>query len=229
MNFCRYNSLPDDGNQPQISEIHLQAILNLILACGVKDKFGVHLIHGHLQLQEGKIMLGKTLSRDVRGVWTRPNNIINLDPKNIHSHIFALNLDGHFTAYKYHEGALPVLKQSDLEFTQFAALLKEHRLADFLGLQVLAGHEVKRMQEFDLSGNSPEGVVMLVAEDTNVDEVYRVTGWSAKTDKSTGVTKLKGNDIHSQMQNGNHKIFQDSKLADEKSLIEVLKCENIIP
>lgn len=128
-------------------------------------------------------MLGKPLaSRDVRGIWTRPNNIVNLDLKNVRGHIFTLNPDGHFTAYEYHEGALPVLKQSDLDFvSQLAAFLNENNLTGLLGLQVLAGREVKRMQEFDLSGNSPEGVVMLDAEDTNVDEVYRVTGWSAET------------------------------------------------
>lgn len=224
----RYNSLPDDGDQRQVSEAHLQDILRLILANGVEDKFGVHLIHGHLQLGKGEVMFGKPLtSRDVRGVWTRPTT--DLDLNNVHGHIFTLNLDGQFTAYEYHEGPLPVMNPNDNIFvSQFGAFLQNHGLADLLGLQVLAGHGVKKMQEFDLSGSSSEGVVMLDAEDTKVDEVYRVTGWSVKTDKSTGVTELKGNDVHSAMQNGNHKIFQDSKLTDEKSLLKVLKRENVI-
>jgi hypothetical protein len=175
-------------------------------------------------------MFGKTLTnRNVRGIWTRPTNITELDLDNIHGHIFALNCDSQFTAYEYREGTPPVMNPNDNIFVaQFGALLQKHGLADLLGLQVLAGHGAKKMQEFDLSGSGPEGVVMLDAEDTKVDEVYRVTGWSVTTDQFTGVTELKGKDVHSPMQNGNHKIFQDSKLADEKSLMEVLKRENVI-
>lgn len=226
----RYNVLPDDGDQRQVPEVHLQEIFNLILANGVKDKFGVHLIHGHLQIGKGEVMFGKTLSSaDIRGIWTRPTNMTTLDLNNVHGHIFALNCDNQFTAYEYHEGPPPIMSRNDNNFVaQSGAFLQKHGLMDLLGLQVLAGHGAKKMQEFDLSGSGPDGVVMLDAEDTKVDEVYRVTGWSVQTHQSTGVTQLKGNDVHSATKNGNHKIFQDSKLTDEKSLMELLKRDSII-
>ena len=69
---------------------------------------------------------------------------------------------------------------------------------------------------------------MLDANHTNLDKVYRVTGWSVETNRATGVTELKGNDHHAPMQNGNHRIFQDSKLIDEESLMDVLKREAVI-
>ncbi|KAL2023371.1 hypothetical protein VTK56DRAFT_2728 [Thermocarpiscus australiensis] len=153
-------------------------------------------------------MFGKALTDpNVRGIWTRPTNITELDLNNIHGHIFALNADGQFTAYEYREGPPPAMNLNDNIFVaQLGAFLPEHGLTDLLGLQVLAGHGAKTMQEFDLSGSSPEGVVMLDAEDTKIDNVYRVTGWSAETD-TTGVSELKGSDVYSPMQNGNHKIF----------------------
>ena len=225
----RYNALPDDGDQCQVSRVHLQEILQLILANGVKDKFGVHLIHGHLQVGKGEVMFGKALTNpNARGIWTRPTNITELDLNNIHGHILALNSDSQFMAYEYREGPPPVMNPNDNIFVaQFGAFLQKHGLADLLGLQVLAGYGAKKMQEFDLSGSGPEGVVMLDAEYTKIDEVYRVTGWSAETDKTTGVTELKGNDVHSAMKNGNHKIFQDSKLSYEQSLMDVLKREDV--
>jgi len=79
------------------------------------------------------------------------------------------------------------------------------------------------MQEFHLSGSGPEGVVILDAEDAKIDEVYRVTGWSAETDKMTGVTELEGNSVHTAMRTETTKILQYSKLIGEKSLMDVLK------
>lgn len=225
----RYNTLPHDGDQRQVSKAHLQEILQLILTNGVKDKFGVHLIHGHLQTGKGEVMFGKALTNaNIRGIWTRPTSITELDLSNIHGHIFALSSECRFTAYEYREGPPPAMNSNDNIFiAQFAAFLQKHDLADLLGLQVLAEYRAK-MQEFDLSGSGPEGVVMLNAEDTNIEKIYRVTGWSTEADKTTGMEELKGNDVHAPMQNGNHRLFQDSKLTDEKSLLNVLKREAII-
>ncbi|KAI1774176.1 hypothetical protein F4818DRAFT_442335 [Hypoxylon cercidicola] len=205
-----YNTLPYGGDQRQVPEAHLQEILQLILTNGVKDKFGVHLIHGHLQIGKGEVMFGKALTNaNARGIWTRPTSITELDLSNIHGHIFVLSSDCRFTAYEYREGPPPAMNSNDNIFiAQFAKFLQKHGLTDLLGLQVLAGYRAK-MQEFDLSGSGPEG-------------------WSTEADKTTGIIELKGNDVHAPMQNGNHRLFQDSKLTDEESRLNVLKREAII-
>lgn len=226
----RYNSLPDDGDQRTVDEKHLEEILKLILVNGVEDKFGVHLIHGHLNLNKNEVMLGKALDGpDTRGIWTRPTNICDLEPKRIHGHIFALNSSSQFIPYEYRHGPPPAICQDDDMFIiQFRAYLLNNGLADLLGLQVLPKSGVTKMQEFDLSGNSPEGAIMLNAEDTQIDSVYRVTGWSAVTDNATGTIELKGNDVHSPMKNGNHRVFKDSKIGDERSLIRLLRDYDIL-
>lgn len=113
-------------------------------------------------------------------------------------------------AYEYREGMAPAMESSDNVFVnQFRDYLQKHGLADLLGLQVLARCGSKNTQEFNLSSSSPDSAVMLDAEDTTIDEVYRVTEWSVETDKATGATELKGNDVHTAMKNGNHKILQD--------------------
>jgi hypothetical protein len=151
---------------------------------------------------------------------------LNLD--DIHGHIFAVNPNGQFMAYGYRERAPPPMNPNDNAFVaQFKAFLQDHNLSDLIGLQVLAEHESRKMQEYDLSGSGPEGVVMLDAEDTAIDEVYRITGWSAETAKPGG-SELKGNDVHAALKSGNHKIFQDSKLLDEDDLINLLKRQGIL-
>lgn len=195
----------------------------------MEKKFGVHLIHGHLQVGKGEVMFGKALNNPhVHGIWTRPTNIRELNLNDIHGHIFALNPSGQFMACESREGPPPPMNPNDDAFVaQFRAFLQDHSLSDLIGLQVLAGHGAKKMQEFDLSGSGPEGVVMLDAEDTEIDEVYRVTGWSAETAEPGG-SELKGNDVHAALKNGNHKIFQDSKLMDENNLIDLLKRQGIL-
>ncbi|KAK8007188.1 hypothetical protein PG989_001178 [Apiospora arundinis] len=176
--------VPGRGPAPRLDrrrlEAHLQEIFQLILDNGVEEKFGVHLIYGHLQNGEDEVMFGKALTKsNIRGAWTRPTRITELDLSNIHGHIFALNPDSQFKAYEYREGPLAA--------------------------------------EFDPTSSGPDGTVMLDANDTNVDKVYRVTGWSVETNTTTSVSELKGNDHYAPMQNGNHKIFQDSSWSTKRA------------
>ncbi|KAK7397829.1 hypothetical protein QQX98_012802 [Neonectria punicea] len=69
----------------------------------------------------------------------------------------------------------------------------KHGLGSLISLQVLNEDKDKQLKEFVLGDNN--GAVMLDAEDTNIIESYRVTGYVVETDES-GVTELKGNKTH---------------------------------
>ena len=86
-------------------------------------------------------MFGKALTKsNIRGVWTRPTRITELDLSNIHGHIFALNPDSQFKAYEYREGSLAAVNSEKQHlYRPFAAFLQKHQLADLLVLQVLTG------------------------------------------------------------------------------------------
>ncbi|OQD95349.1 hypothetical protein PENVUL_c116G00340 [Penicillium vulpinum] len=61
-----YNLLPDDRDQPQVQKVHLQELASLFTRFNVQKIYGLHLIHGHFQIEENKIMLGTSL-KSVRG------------------------------------------------------------------------------------------------------------------------------------------------------------------
>ncbi|KAF2254165.1 hypothetical protein BU26DRAFT_599977 [Trematosphaeria pertusa] len=53
---------PDDKDQPEISPAHLKEIKDIIMNYRVQEKFGIHLVHSHLQVDKGKIMHGMAMA-----------------------------------------------------------------------------------------------------------------------------------------------------------------------
>ncbi|QPH16201.1 hypothetical protein C2857_000779 [Epichloe festucae Fl1] len=104
-----YNLLPGDADQPAVQDIHLQELAELFKRFNVQDKFGMHLIHGHFQLDQGKVMLGTALT-SLRGCWTRATSIAGIKPADIHGHIFKLTESGEMKAYELSEF---ILKDND--------------------------------------------------------------------------------------------------------------------
>lgn len=221
-----YNLLPDDKDQPEISTAHLDEIMEIIVSHDVQEKFGIHLVHGHLHVDHGKVMYG-TATVCFRGCWTRPTDISGLDVDNMHGHIFALSPNGHFRAYEYRQGSPPPMSPNDDAFMiALKTYLQKHDLVNLIGLQVLNKDKGKRLQEFVLGDNN--GAVMLAAEDTNITESYRVTGFVVESDDS-GVITLKGKETHTPTVRKTHQVFTDGKpLPDEESLVNALRADGVI-
>ncbi|KAI0407513.1 hypothetical protein F4802DRAFT_26290 [Xylaria palmicola] len=221
-----YNLLHDDKDQPEIPPAHLKEITAIIVSHNVQEKFGIHLVHGHLQVDQGKVMHGTAMS-SLRGCWTRPTDISGLDVGNMHGHILALSSNGEFQAYEYRQGAPPLMSPNDNAFVvALRAYLQKHCLGSLIGLQVLDEDKDKQLQEFVLGDNN--GAVMLDAEDTKITQSYRVTGYVVETNES-GVTELKGKETHAPTIRETHQVFTDGKpLPDEKSLVNALRADGVI-
>lgn len=97
--------------------VHLQELDALFARLNIQKRFGLHLIHGHFQIEEGKLMLGTTL-KSVRGCWTKPTSITGISPAEIHGHIFKLTARGKIQAYEYREGPTTSLDNVDRAFFQ---------------------------------------------------------------------------------------------------------------
>jgi len=221
-----YNSLPDDKDQPEISPAHLKEITEIIMSHNVQGKFGIHLVHGHLQVGQGKIMHGTAMT-NLRDCWTRPTDISGLDVGNMHGHIFALSPNSEFQAYEYRQGPPPPMGINDNAFiVALKAYLQMHSLGSLIGLQVLNEDKDKQLQEFVLGDNN--GAVMLDAKDTKIIQSYRVTGYVVETDRS-GATELKGKETHTPTIRQTHQVFTDGKpLPDEESLMNALRADGVI-
>ncbi|KAI0526428.1 hypothetical protein F5B22DRAFT_585712 [Xylaria bambusicola] len=216
-----YNLLPDDRDQPHVQEVHLQQLAVILKHYGVQNKFGIHLIHGHLQLESDKIMLGTALT-SVRGCWTKPTSINHINLAEIHGHIFKLTPKGELQAYEYREGSVMDLSDVDAAFFhELTEYLKTNNLVDLLGVQVLGKEIPEMMCEFVLQDN---GTVMLDSRDVKGWSPYRTTGFFY----APGMTSLSGGEKHAKKTNGNHQVFVDGKIGKEDPLMDVLRAQDIV-
>lgn len=217
-----YNLLPDDGDQPDVQEVHLHELASLFKRFNVQDIFGMHLIHGHFKLDGGNVMLGTAL-KSVRGCWTKPTRITDINPTEIHGHIFRLTGSGEMQAYEYREGLTTNLDGADPAFFQeLAEYLQANNLANLLGLQVLGKEVPEMMCEFVLQDN---GTVMLDARDVKNWTPFRVTGFTLS---GPGMTVLKGGESHAKTTKGTHQVFIGGKIGKEDPLMDALRAEHIV-
>ncbi|RSL83062.1 hypothetical protein CEP52_016813 [Fusarium oligoseptatum] len=205
-----YNQLPDDGEQPAVSEDNLDALAAIFCRHNMWDRFGLHLVHGHFQIAADKVMLGSAIG-DGLGYWTKPTSIRDV------------NLD------LYREGQATSWSAKDATFLQeLIEYLRTHNLSKLLGLQILApGEPGKAMVEFVLGGNC--GTVMLDHEKANFQGAYRNTGWRVERsgDKPVFIELEK----HAKTIRGTHQVFtdpDDKNIPDEAALRSVLKAEELV-
>ncbi len=205
----------------------------------VQEKFGYHLVHGHLQVAPGRVMLGQPMAK-LDACWTRPTSAKDVALGDVHGHIFVLGADDQFMPYEYRQGPPPQITANEAAFiSAVQAYLVQKNLASLIGIQLLSGDSTsKDMQEFVLSDN--HGTVMMDASMTNANKAYRVTGWTLVRNVD-GPAELKGNEEHAETVKGPHKVFIDGKGLpdvgdgvgmevdiDEEVVIDALRREEVI-
>ncbi|KAK7177950.1 hypothetical protein PSPO01_15999 [Paraphaeosphaeria sporulosa] len=226
-----YNTLPDDKDQPQVAEVSIIALKTLLKQYNVQNKFGLHLIHGHMEMAKGMVMVGKPM-HNLPGLWTRPTKADLLDLGAVYGYVFVLT-DGEFHPYEFRQGPPPPMTANDNAFIAAAQkYLEINNLADIIGIELLDQDRLgKHMKEFVLSDT--DGTVMLPADQVNPTEIYRTTGWNAVE----GTIDLKGNETsHAKTTKGTHQVFTDGKalpdvgvdLDAEEVIVEGLREAGIV-
>jgi len=169
-------------------------------------------------------MLG-TSFENPSGCWTKPTSIQDINPEEIHGHIFMLSPDDRLVAYEYREGPRNDITGTDPAFFQeLIEYLQKNALASVLGLQVLCEGPSKQMVEIVLKD---VGTVMLDASKAKYGDLYRVTGWCV--DQKDGLVDFKGEESHAKTTKGTHQVFTSGKqLPDLVALKLFLKGEDII-
>lgn len=169
-------------------------------------------------------MLG-TSFENPSGCWTKPTSIQDINPEDIHGHIFMLSPDNRLVAYEYREGPPNDIAGTDPTFFQeLIRYLQKNALASVLGLQVLYEGPPKHMVEIVLKD---VGTIMLDASEAKYGDLYRVTGWCV--DEKDGLVDFKGGESHANTTKGTHQVFIDGKaLPDLAALMSLLKGEDII-
>ncbi|KAK4182311.1 hypothetical protein QBC35DRAFT_457420 [Podospora australis] len=176
LEICRqiYNQLPSDDAQPPIREEHLQQLAELFVEHSAHKMFGIHLAHGHFNIEDGNVLVGEDNVEPLYR-WTKPTATGSLDLDNLYGHTFVLTDEG-FRPYEYLIGAPPSLADLGHDFLpRLAAFLQENNLTKVLALEVLMQPLPSTMSELIL-GN--QGTIMLEPSRLKDASTSRRTGWA---------------------------------------------------
>lgn len=215
-----------------MAEAFITGFKNLIKEFSVQNKFGLHLVHGHVKMAKDMVMIGRPMN-SLPGLWTRPTKVDQLNLGGLHGYVFVLGANSEFHPYEFRQGPPPPLTANDNAFIVAAQkYLELNGLTGVIGIELLDQDTLgKHMKEFVLSDT--DGTVMLPASAVNPTETYRTTGWNAVE----GITDLKGNESsHAKTTKGTHQVFTDGKaLPDvggefdaEEVIIEALREAGIV-
>ncbi|KAK0717796.1 hypothetical protein B0T26DRAFT_599220, partial [Lasiosphaeria miniovina] len=173
---CRrlYNTLRGDADQLPVKEEHLQQLAELFVKYGVDKVFGIHLIHGHFNIEEGNVLVGEDTTEPLCR-WTKPVAIGSLDLDNLYGHTFVVTDKG-FRPYEYLVGALPNLTDLSNDFLpELVSFLQKNNLTEVLALEVLMQPLPSTMSEVVLGD---QGTIMLEPSCLKDYHPFRRTGWA---------------------------------------------------
>lgn len=215
-----------------MAEVLITELKSIIKKFQVQNKFGLHLVHGHVKMGKGMVMVGRSMSK-LPGLWTHPTKADQLDLGALHGYVFVLGADSQFHPYEFHQGPPPPMTANDDAFIAATKkYLQLNGLTGIIGVELLDQDTLgKHMKEFVLSDT--DGTVMLPDDAVNPTETYRTTGWKALE----GITDLKGNETsHAKTTKGTHQVFVDGKalpdmegnLAAEEVIVEALREAGIV-
>lgn len=104
LHLARYSQLKNiSTQQTEVPTQQLEGLAQILVRHNVQNRFGIYLIHSHVKLDKGPIMLRTPVPKH-SGYRTRQVDISKFDLHDIHGNVFALRNNGPFVAYDYGAG-----------------------------------------------------------------------------------------------------------------------------
>jgi hypothetical protein len=147
-----HNQLPPDSPFPQIDVLSdgFNELCAIIAKYNVQSHFRLRLLHRHMTIPEGHILLGTSITKPL-GYWTRPTRISDIDLQKIHPHI--ISVDAASCTIEDEKRNAPLLPSEFREdppvtvgnidgnfFTEFTNCIWANGLESTLGLEAIQGH-----------------------------------------------------------------------------------------
>lgn len=185
----RHNRFHPDTAFPQIDERSdgFNELCTIIAKYNAHNYFRLRLLHRHMTIPEGKILLGTAVTESA-GFWTRLIPISEIDLQKIHPHTISADADRYaikdkerhdsLTPSEFREGSPIALGVCDEFFTEFSDCLWANGYENTLGLEAIRNQPGK-MVEFTFDAGS----LLLPESCVQGDFEYQVTSWSITVKK----------------------------------------------
>jgi hypothetical protein len=227
-----HNRFPPDTAFPQIDVLSdgFKALCAIIAKYNVQSYFRLRLLHRHMTIPEGQILLG-TSTTEPHGYWTRPTRICDIDLQKIHPHIISVNTASCTTEdekrnallfpSEFREGpAVSVGYINSNFFTEFTDCLWMKGLENTLGLEAIQG-QAGKMIEFSFD----TGSLLLKEAEVRGQFDSRQTGWTV-TVKDGAVDKDGEN--RCVIAQGSHHPVTEIKVKGMLDALKILRDEGVL-
>ncbi len=187
-----HNRFPPDTAFPQIDSLSdgFNELCAIIAKYNVQSHFRLRLLHRHMTIPEGYILLGTSIAKP-SGFWTRPIPISDIDSQKIHPHIISVDAASCTTedekrnalllTSEFREG--PPVSVGNIDrnfFTEFTDCLLTLGLANTFGLEAIQGQAGKMIEfSFDI------GSLLLKEAEVRGQFESRETGWAVTVKDGT--------------------------------------------
>ncbi|KAH8761533.1 hypothetical protein F5883DRAFT_562100 [Diaporthe sp. PMI_573] len=233
-----HNQFPSDTPFPQIDVLSdgFKELCAIIAKYNVQNYFRLRLLHRHMTISEGQILLGNSIMEPL-GYWTRPTAIIDIDLQNIHGHIFSVDATsctsegemGNLFPSEFREGP-PVSARNidDNFFAEFTDCLMTRGLEKALGLEVIQDQAGKMIEfSFDIGSLllQEEEVKAEVREERRGQFKLQDTGWTITV--KDGTVYKTGETRCVTFPTGHIKVT-DSKVECVSDAVKILKNEGVL-
>jgi len=235
-----HNQFPPDTAFPRNEQLSdgPEDLCAIIAKYNAQSHFRLRLLHRHMTIPEGEIMLGTSI-KEPRGFWTRPTRVSEVDFRKIHGHIFSVDAtsnarngsqkNGLLFPSEFREGPPASFENIDGRFfTEFADCLRMKGLENVFGLEAVQDQPGK-MIEFSFD----TGSLLLNEEEVNAELrkegggqfTLQETGWNVLIDN--GMVCKSGETRCATYTTGHVKVT-DSKAHSVSDVVKMLRDDGVL-
>jgi hypothetical protein len=238
---CRHNRFPPDTAFPQIDVLSdgFKELCAIIAKYNAQSHFRLRLLHRHMTIPEGHILLGTSITEPC-GYWTTLARIPDVDLQRVHRHIISVDTtscssegdkrNAALLPSEFREGPASARDIDSNFFTEVTGCLWANGLENTLGLEAIQG-QAGKMIEFSFDIGSllvmEEEVRAEVREEVRGQPMIQETGWAVMVKGGTVYTTGKTECWIYPAPTGHVKIM-NSKAKAVSDAIKILRDEGVL-
>jgi hypothetical protein len=235
-----HNQFPPDTAFPQIDVLSdgFNELCAIIAKYNFQSHFRLRLLHRHMTLSEGQILLGTSITEPF-GYWTRPTRISDIDLNKIYPHILSVDAtsctsegekrNALLFPSEFREGSPVSVGNIDGNFfTEFTDCLWRKGLENTLGLETIQGQAGKLIEfSFDIGSLllKEEEVKAEVREEGRGQFKLQETGWTVTVKEGT---VYKTGETRCATFTTGHVKVTDSKAKGVSDVVKILRDDGVL-
>jgi hypothetical protein len=233
---ARHNRYPPDTAFPQIDVLSdgFKELCAIIAKHNAQSHFRLRLLHRHMTIPEGHILLGTSITEPC-GYWTTLARIPDVDLQSVHRHIISVDTtscasegekrNGPLLPSEFREGPASTRNIDSNFFTEVTDCLWANGLENTLGLEAIQG-QAGKMIEFSFDTGSLLLIEAAVKADVTGQFTFQVTGWTITIEN--GAVKHTGEIQCVKLEDEHRPIPVPDEVTKASDIVKILRDQGIL-